>query len=166
MVRELDAALRHFAEVVERQPGVHVLDVPGAGAAGGLGAGLLAFAGGQLRRGVDIVAEACDLDGRVRGADLVITGEGTLDAQTAEGKTPLGVTRIAKRHGIPVVAIAGALRPGYEALFDMGVDAAFSICSGPMTVAEAMADAEKLLGDTAEAVVRAWRIGSATRDPE
>jgi glycerate 2-kinase len=155
----LDKALRHFGEVVERACGTPVLDLPGAGAAGGLGAGLVAFAGGRLRPGVNIVAEACALERHMEGAALVITGEGAMDGQTVNGKTPVGVAQIAKRKGIPVVAIAGSLGPGYEAVYDHGIEAAFSIVSRPMSLEEAMEQVEPLLRDTAEAVTRTWTLG-------
>ena len=139
VVEELDAALRHFGDVIEEQLGVPVLDVPGAGAAGGLGAGLVAFAGGVLRPGVDIVADACKLTSRIAGAELVITGEGRIDAQTPHGKTPAGVAKAARQLGIPVVAIAGSLGPGYDAVHDCGIREVISIQSGTMSLAEAMA---------------------------
>ena len=158
-VMELDEALRHFAEVVKQALGADVIDLPGAGAAGGLGAGVVAFAGARLCRGVDLVADACGLRERVAGADLVITGEGRLDAQTAHGKTPAGVARIAKEAGVPVVAVAGMLGEGYAALYEIGIDAMFSICPGPVEVAEAMGRAGELLENTAEALARLWRLG-------
>ncbi len=157
MAAELDSALHHFGEIVRAQLGVEVMDLPGAGAAGGLGAGLVAFAGAQLRRGVDLVAEACGLEARMQGADLVITGEGRLDAQTAHGKTPAGVTLMAKRLNIPVIALAGALGPGYESLYNAGIDAMYSICPGPISLEESMARTPELLAAAAEAVARTWR---------
>lgn len=156
VVEELDAALRHFGDVIEAQLGVPVLDVPGAGAAGGLGAGLVAFAGGVLRPGVDIVADACKLTSRIAGAELVITGEGRIDAQTPHGKTPAGVAKAARQLGIPVVAIAGSLGPGYDAVHDYGIREVISIQSGTMSLAEAMARAPELLAAAAERVARAW----------
>lgn len=158
-IRELDAALRHCGEAIEAQLGIAVLELPGAGAAGGLGAGLVGFAGGRLRRGVQIVAEACRLADRIQGADLVLTGEGRLDGQSARGKTPVGVARIARDLGVPVIALAGALGEGYEKCYAEGITAAFSICPRPMTLAEAMDEAETLLSDAAEAAVRARMIG-------
>ena len=155
-VDELDAALLHFARVVEAQLGVPILDVPGGGAAGGLGAGLVAFAGARLTPGVELVAQACGLEDRVKIADLVLTGEGRIDGQTVNGKTPVGVARIAKRHGVPVVALAGSLGEGYKGVYDCGMDAVFSICPGPLSLDEAVARAEELLADAAEAVVRMW----------
>jgi len=156
VVEELDAALRHFGDVIEAQLGVPVLDVPGAGAAGGLGAGLVAFAGGVLRPGVDIVADACKLTSRIAGAELVITGEGRIDAQTPHGKTPAGVAKAARQLGIPVVAIAGSLGPGYDAVHDCGIREVIPIQSGTMSLAEAMARAPELLAAAAERVARAW----------
>ena len=156
VVEELDAALRHFGDVIEAQLGVPVLDVPGAGAAGGLGAGLVAFAGGVLRPGVDIVADACKLTSRIAGAELVITGEGRIDAQTPHGKTPAGVAKAARQLGIPVVAIAGSLGPGYDAVHDCGIREVISLQSGTMSLAEAMARAPELLAAAAERVARAW----------
>ena len=154
---ELDAALARWGEIVEDQLGVSVHELPGGGAAGGLGAGLVAYVGARLGPGVDLVAEACGLSERMKGADLVITGEGRLDGQTASGKTPVGVARIAKEHGLAVVALAGALGEGHGMLYDLGIDAMLSICPGPMPLSEAMARAPGLLADTAESVGRLLR---------
>lgn len=156
MVRELDDALRHFAEVAAKQMNVHVENLPGAGAAGGLGAGLVVFTGAHLKPGVEIIADAFGLASRIEGADLVITGEGRLDGQSVKGKTPVGVARIAKRLGVPCVAIAGALGPGFEAVYREGVTAAFSLCTGPMSSEYAMENVESLLASAGEAVGRLW----------
>ncbi|NIA13641.1 MAG: glycerate kinase [Nitrospiraceae bacterium] len=155
-VDELEGALAHWASVVEAQLGVCVQDVPGAGAAGGLAAGLMAFAGAKLESGVDLVAQACGLEERMAGADLVITGEGRLDDQSAGGKTPVGVARIAKRANLPVVALAGTLGDGYRALYAEGIDAMLSISPGPGSLEEAMAQTTELLRDAAETVARLW----------
>ena len=160
-VERLDVALHHFAAQIEAQRGVRVIDVPGAGAAGGLGAGLLAFAGAQLEAGVPLIAEACGLAGRIAGADLLLTGEGRLDAQSAYGKTPVGVARIAKAQGVPVIAVAGALAPGYEAVYACGIDAAYSCCAAPMPVSQAVAHAPQYLRDVAEALARTWKGATA-----
>jgi glycerate kinase len=113
-IAELDAALSHFAKIIKRDLGVDVAERPGAGAAGGLGAGLIAFLGAELISGAKVVAEAADLAGRVQQAGLVITGEGRLDAQTAYGKTPQFVANAATAAGRPVVCLAGYLGEGYE----------------------------------------------------
>lgn len=156
MTRELDDALKHFAVVVAEHFGIQVEAMPGGGAAGGLGAGLVAFAGARLRPGVEIVAEAFDLARRIEGSDLVITGEGRLDGQSVKGKTPVGVARLAKRLGVPCVAIAGALGPGYEAVYPEGITAALSLCTGPMSSEYAMEHVETLLAQAGEAVARMW----------
>jgi glycerate kinase len=113
-IADLDAALAHFADVVKRDLGVDVLDQQGAGAAGGLGAGLIAFLGAELRSGAQVVGEAAGIQARIATADLVITGEGRLDLQTAFGKAPQYVASLAKAAGKPTVCIAGSLGPGYE----------------------------------------------------
>lgn len=157
MVLRLDAALQRLGEVAEAELGIPVLEVPGAGAAGGLGAGLLAFAGARLRSGVELVAEACGLAACMEGADLVITGEGRMDAQSVHGKTPVGVARIAKEQGLPVAAVTGALGPGYEAVYRAGIDAVWPLCAAPMSLEDAIARAETRLQESGEAIARTWR---------
>ena len=138
------------------QPGVDHRDAPGAGAAGGLGFAVKAFLGARFRPGVDIVAELGGLAQAVEGATLVFTGEGRMDAQTLRGKTPAGVARIARQAGVPVVALAGSLGEGYEALHACGISAAFSLAPGPITLQQALNDAERLLHDRARDVMRLW----------
>ncbi|MDX9975449.1 MAG: glycerate kinase [FCB group bacterium] len=162
-VEELDAALQHAGEIIARDLDIAVLDVPGAGSAGGLGAGVLAFGGGKLRRGIEIVDEATGLEERLSRADLVITGEGGLDYQTAHGKTPVGVAQLAKRHGVPVVALAGRLGEGYRTVYEHGIDAAFAIGSEPMSLAEAIERVDDLLANAAEAAVRLFTAAAAKR---
>lgn len=154
MVRALDANLAHFADIVARDLGVRIADMPGAGAAGGLGAGLVAFLGARLRPGFDIVADIVGLDARLRDADLVITGEGRMDAQAVFGKAPVGIARRAKKLGLPVIAIVGSLGEGWEKVLDHGIDACFSIVPGPMPPADAMRNAPALIERCAEQVVR------------
>ena len=126
MVKKLDANLAHMAEIVARDIGVEILKVPGSGAAGGLGGGLMAFACGELRPGVDIVIDAVKLPGRLKGCHLVITGEGRMDGQTAFGKTPAGVAREAKKLRLPVIAICGSLGDNPNKVLSVGIDAYFS----------------------------------------
>lgn len=153
-VRELDAALRRLGEVIGEQFGLDVLSLPGAGAAGGMGAGTAAFLGGALEPGFEVVAEACGLKDALADADLVMTGEGALDHQTLRGKTPYGVARHAGRHGVPVVALAGCLGEDHEALYEAGVTGLFAIVPGPCALDEALAHGGANLARTAEAVVR------------
>jgi glycerate kinase len=120
-VRELDAALAHFAEVIERDLGKRVADVSGAGAAGGTGAGLVAFLDASLVPGAPLIVSASGFDDKLRGADLVITGEGRVDEQTAYGKAPGEVAKRAHAAGVPVVLLAGSKGPGWEALEALGV---------------------------------------------
>ena len=138
-IEELDAALSHFAGILKRDLGVDVLEMPGAGAAGGLGAGIIAFLGAKLQSGAEVVGEAAGIAARIAQADVVITGEGRLDGQTAYGKTPQYVAKLAQSAGKPVLCIAGALGEGYEtsaALF--GAVEALSDGTGPLpTRAEA-----------------------------
>jgi glycerate 2-kinase len=153
-VRELDVALATFAECIARDLSVSVRDIPGAGAAGGLGAGLIAFLGARIRSGFDLVAEATDLEQRIREADLVLTGEGRLDGQTGFGKTVAGVARLGGAAGVPVIALCGGLAPGWRALLDAGLTAAFSIVPAPMPLEEAQQRAHELLSAAAEQALR------------
>ena len=167
MVEDLDRNLAHFAAIVDRDLGVSIRDVPGSGAAGGLGGGLIAFARGRLQPGIDLVIEAVGLERRLRGADLCLTGEGALDGQSAFGKTAVGVARLAKTLSCPTLAIAGSIGPGSEGVLDAGIDACFSICPGPISLDEAMARAGELLEDATAQVFRAFVAGrKAPFDPD
>lgn len=159
MVKQLDAALAHFASVVAKDLGRDVKDRPGAGAAGGLGAGMMAFVNAELRAGVDIVLDAVGLDAKLDGAALVITGEGQIDRSTVFNKAPVGVARLAKKRGIPVIAIAGSLGDGYEQTHALGIDAAFSLVSGPMTLDDAIGGSAPLIARAAEEALRAVLAG-------
>jgi glycerate kinase len=154
--RELDAALRRYGEIVERDVGVHVLDVPGAGAAGGLGAGLVAFLGARIEPGVEVVARTLGLRERLRGASLVLTGEGRLDAQTGYGKTVAGVARIAREEGVPVIVVAGSLDRGWERILELGVEGVEAIVPRSGTLEEAMARPAEMLATTAARAVSGW----------
>lgn len=126
-IKLLDSHLAHYAQVIKKTFGKDIDQVPGAGAAGGLGAGLLAFLDADLERGGDLLVDMLGLEEQIKQADLVITGEGGINHQTIFGKTPVAVSRIAKKHGVPVIAIAGTLSKGYESVHDEGIDAVFSI---------------------------------------
>ena len=159
MVQALDANLARLARIVERDLGVAVDAVPGAGAAGGMGAAMLAFFGATLKPGIEIVTAAVDLDDHVRDADLVITGEGRIDFQTVHGKTPIGVARVAKRHGKPVIGIAGSLGAEVGVVHAHGIDAVFSVLGKPCTLDEALRDAAANVELTARNVAAVLRIG-------
>ncbi|MDL5367420.1 glycerate kinase [Xanthomonas sp. NCPPB 2654] len=158
-VAQLDANLSHYAAVIDADLGIAIAALPGAGAGGGLAAALVAFLGAQLRPGADIVAEALGLEALVAAADLVVTGEGRLDSQSARGKTPLGVARIAKRHGKPVVAIGGGLGADAALLHAHGIDAMFGAVPRPCTLEQALAEAGANLRRAARNVAEAIRIG-------
>ncbi|HRP25892.1 MAG TPA: glycerate kinase [Thauera sp.] len=159
MVQTLDANLARLARLIERDLGVAVDQVPGAGAAGGMGAAMLAFFGATLKPGIEIVTAAVDLDAHVRDADLVITGEGRIDFQTVHGKTPIGVARVAKRHGKPVIGIAGSLGADVGVVHEHGIDAVFSVLSKPCTLDEALRDAAANVELTARNVAAMLRLG-------
>ncbi|GAC1472149.1 MAG: glycerate kinase [Isosphaeraceae bacterium] len=159
MVDFLDKSLAHFARIVERDLGCPILDLPGAGAAGGLGGGLVAFALGRLEPGVTLVIRTVELAERLRGADLCLTGEGTIDASTAFGKTAVGVGRLARSLGCPTLAFAGAFGKGAETVLTEGIDAIFSLCPGPITLEEAVSQAKVLLERAAEQAVRCFLAG-------
>ena len=156
-VRLLDAALTHYAERMAATLGTDHSTEPGAGAAGGLGFAARALLGARFRPGIAVVAELCGLAEAVQGADLVITGEGRLDAQTLHGKTPLGVARIAHAVGVPVIALAGSLGEGYQRLYAAGLSAAFSLAPGPIDLRQACADAAALLQARATDIARLWQ---------
>lgn len=155
MVAELDQALARWAS----QLPVPVAELPGAGAAGGLAAGLVALCGATLRRGIDLVLEAVKFEEIAQGASLVITGEGRIDGQTLHGKVPYGVAQAAARAGAPTVALCGSVGPGAEALHDHGLAAIFSLVPGPVTLEEAMAGAPAMLERAAEEIARLWALG-------
>ena len=154
VVEQLDAALRHFAAVVKRDVGQDVLERPRAGAAGGLGAGLMAFAGGQLRSGIDMVCEVLKFDELLEGADLVITGEGRADRSTVFDKAPVGVARRALAKGVPTILLAGGLGPGYQELYQHGIAGIVTISDRPMNFPQSLRRTEELLEDAADRAVR------------
>ena len=160
MVTELDSALGNFAEVVRRDVGVDVEPMQGSGAAGGLGGGMVAFLNAELRAGVDIIMETVNIEQQLEGADLVITGEGTLDYQTVYNKAPIGVAQRAQRLGVPVVAIAGILGDRYELVHEHGIDAALPIPNGPMTLEVASECAADLITQTTERMLRLMQTGA------
>lgn len=160
-VAQLDRALAHFADVMAATLGDDVRYHPGVGAAGGLGFAAKAVLKAQFRPGVELVAELCGLAQMLRDADLVITGEGRLDGQSLHGKTPVGVARLARSVGVPVIALAGSLGEGYQRLYAEGIGAAFSLAPGPLTLEQAMQDAGAQLAARAADLARLWQIAGA-----
>lgn len=154
MVQALDRGLRNFAHVVYNQLGIDIENIRGAGAAGGLGGGLIGFLNGKIRSGIDIVIEYTNLEEKLQGADLVITGEGIIDHHTQFGKTSFGVAKLAEIYNIPVIAIAGALGEGYEDLYNYGFAGIFSIIDRPMSLEEAIERAPQLLIDRGSNLIR------------
>ena len=154
MVEALEKGLQNYGKIIKQITGRDVAVSPGAGAAGGLGAGLMAFLNARLVPGVDIILEAVGFEERVKDADLVITGEGSIDRQTLYGKAPMGVALIAGKYRVPVVAVAGTVKGDITPLYSHGFAAVVGICPGPMTVAQAMENADTLLADTAESIMR------------
>jgi glycerate kinase len=145
MVQELDAALGRLAAVIERDLGKRVADIPGAGAAGGTGAGLVAFLDAELVPGAPLVVDAARFDAHLAGADLVITGEGQVDEQTAYGKAPGEVAKRAQAAGVPVVLLAGSKGPGWEALNQLGVSSVLTLREEGDDLQQAIRDADRML---------------------
>ncbi len=160
MIGELDAALDSYARLIERDLGERVRDVPGAGAAGGLGAGLLAFLHAKLRPGAELILEAVKLEDALRNADLVITAEGQIDEQTAYGKSVGAVAKLAKRYNLPVLALAGSLGDNYQQVYKLGVDGIAVLPSAPMTLHYAMEHAASLATDATERMLRIYVTNS------
>ncbi len=156
MVKILDEGLKNYAEVVARDLGKDIADLPGAGAAGGLGAGLAAFAGGRLKPGTEIVIEITGLEDKIKDADLIITGEGAMDVQTFYGKSAYGVAKLAAEYDIPVITINGSVlskRSEIDKKNSSLFSGNFSIINRPMTLEEATGDAEELLSDAAAEII-------------
>ncbi|MCS0402830.1 glycerate kinase [Vibrio diabolicus] len=156
----LDNALRKFGELTEQATGKHVLTREGAGAAGGMGAALLGYTPARLQPGIEIVLETVKLAQHVADADIVFTGEGRIDYQTAHGKTPMGVAQVAKQFDLPVVALAGCVGDNYQAVYECGIDAVFACVPRAMSLSEAMKEADVNVANLAENVARMWQIKS------
>ena len=154
MMKALDAALAHFAEIAERDCGKQIKEQPGAGAAGGMGGGLLLLPNVQLKAGVQIVLDNLKLAEQVKEADLVITGEGRMDAQSILGKTPIGVALMAKQFNKPVIAIVGCLREDYDVVYEHGIDAVFPIIRSLGDLPTILKQGEQNLISTAQNVAR------------
>ncbi len=161
MVAFLDRALAHYATCIQRDLGRDVLTLEGGGAAGGMGAALSAFCGATLRPGIEIVTDALRLDTLVADASLVITGEGRMDSQTIHGKVPVGVAKVAKRYGIPVIGIAGSLTPDVGVVHQHGIDAVFSVMYRICTLDEALLEAGENVRMAARNIAAVIKLGQA-----
>jgi glycerate kinase len=154
MVDILDRNLLKFAAVIKKDLGLDNANIPGAGAAGGLGYGLTTFCNATMRKGVDIVFEAINIEERIQKADIVITGEGRIDGQTIHGKTPVGVAARGKKYGKPVFAIAGFIDKGAELVYEYGIDSIMSSMVGPLSLEEAIAQSPRLIEEASERLFR------------
>jgi glycerate kinase len=159
MINTLDKALDNFGRVVVKSINKNVADIPGSGAAGGLGAGMIAFTNATLKPGIDIILDAVNLNAKIKTADLVITGEGGMDFQTVYDKAPIGVAKMAKQYGIPTIGISGMLGKDYQIVHQHGIDAAVSIVTGPMSLSEATEKSYKLVSDSVEECLRLINVG-------
>jgi glycerate kinase len=153
-VEQLEHGLANLAAVIKRDIGMDVCDLPGGGAAGGLGAGLKAFFNAELKPGAQLVLALLDVEKAIEHADLVFTGEGRLDDQTRFGKAPGAVAALAKKHRVPCIAIAGMLDDSAYKLHDAGFTAVFSLCPGPVTLEQAIRHAEKYMTSSTEQIIR------------
>jgi glycerate kinase len=159
MVQALDSGLQHFAALAARDLGLDIQSPAGAGAAGGMGGGVLLLPDARLQAGVKIVMEAVGLAEKVQDADLVITGEGRMDAQSVHGKTPIGVAHTAKAFGKPVIAIVGCLREDYEVVYAQGIDAVFPIIRQLGSLEEILQHGRDNLVSAAQNVARIYQMG-------
>ncbi|WP_217541973.1 glycerate kinase [Vibrio cholerae] len=155
-IQLLDGALRQFGLLTAKVTGKMVLESAGAGAAGGMGAALLAYTEARLRPGIEIVLETVQLAHQVSDADLVITGEGRIDSQTVHGKTLMGVAKVAKRFDVPVLALCGCTGDNYQAVYQCGIDAVFAAVPRAMSLEDALKESDFNLADLAENVARLW----------
>lgn len=154
MVEILEENLTRFLQVVSEHFNKDYSNVPGSGAAGGLGFALISFLNGKLIKGIDIVINETKLEDHIKNADLIITGEGKIDKQTSFGKTPIGVSKLGKKYGIPVIALAGALGDDIDTLYNHGITSLFSIVKSPVSLEYAIENAYSLISDTTERVFR------------
>ncbi len=162
-VEELDTALRNFAEKVKDSVGKDILHVPGSGAAGGLGAGLMAFLDAKVSSGIEIIMNTLGYDEHIKDANLVLTGEGRTDEQTLFGKVPVGVARVAKKYNVLAICISGSLGEGTDQLYDQGITAIFSIIDAPNSLEEILSKTGNLIKSTTSNVVRLVKLNERDR---
>ena len=163
-VELLDAALANFANITHQKSGADFSGYSGAGAAGGLAFGLMAFCGAKVRSGIEVVLEAARFEEKLRGADLILSGEGALDAQTLRGKTVAGVCRAAKSQRIPVVALGGKVALSGAQMDEIGLASAFSIADAPRDLIFCETNAAQLIEMACERALRLWRAANPTKN--
>ncbi|WP_459503329.1 glycerate kinase [Bacillus sp. C1] len=163
MITQLDDNLKHYAHVLKQHLHIDVEEIVGAGAAGGVGAAVITVLQGSLRKGIEIVLDYINFDEHIKEADLVLTGEGRIDAQTAYGKAPVGVARRAKKFHLPVIAIGGSVLSNHISVYKEGIDAVFAATSSPMTLEEACITARENVEMSAQNIASVWKIASARR---
>ena len=159
MVKILDDNLKHLGKVIKQTLKKDIISLKGAGAAGGLGAGLVAFARARMESGVEIVIEASNIRKHLKNADLAITGEGRVDSQTAFGKTPSGVAKVARKYRVPTIVIGGGITDDASDIFSFGIDGLESACARDMSLDEAIKNSRKHLENAAERAIRLVLIG-------
>lgn len=157
MAEQLDGALVNYARVIKKELGINIADVPGAGAAGGLGAGLIAFTGAEIHSGIDLVLDTLGIDRLLPRCRLLFTGEGRLDSQSVHGKVPIGVARRARKHNVPVVALAGSLEGSREEFRSQGITASFAIADGPLSLEESLARGPELIEKLTAELISLWK---------
>ena len=161
MLQTLEKNMAHFSRILQKELAVSVSETPGSGAAGGLGAGLMAFCNAEMVSGFELVSELTNLEKHISQASLVFTAEGKIDSQTAFGKTVSGVARLAKKHHVPAIALAGIVADDLTELYQQGITAIYSIGNNAISLEESKARAAELLADTAERIMRMVKIVGA-----
>ena len=164
IIEELDKSLAHFAEIIKRDLNKDVKDMPGAGAAGGLGAGLMAFLDAELKPGIEIMIEIVKLEQAIKDADLVITGEGKIDSQTIYGKAPIGVAKIAKKYNIPVIAVAAIVGDDADIVHKYGINTLISVTEKPMRLDESLPNKVLLIKNSIKQSMMAIKTGKELKN--
>ncbi len=162
-IKMLDNALENYAKISKRDIGIDIKDFPGAGAAGGLGAGLMLFANGKMEPGIDLVLNIIGFEKIVKDADLVFTGEGFTDSQTANGKAPIGVASIAKKFNIPVICLSGGISADADELYSHGIDVVCGTPCSPVSLDDCIKNATTMLENAAHRITRCILIGKKIR---
>jgi len=163
VIEELDESLAYFAEIIKRDLNKDVKDIPGAGAAGGLGASLIAFLDAELRPGIEIIIEVVKLEQAIKDADLVITGEGKIDSQTIYGKAPIGVAKIAKKYNIPVIAVAAIIGDDADIVHQYGISSLISVTGQPMRLEESVPNKVALIKNSIKQSMRTIKAGKGLK---